>query len=212
MVVVDRSGAEVARLPEEPGHWVQSASFSPDSRLLATTIVGERVDPTDASVRIWDWERGEVVSTIDTFADGVVFDPTGTRIATFHTVQGTANVWDARTGDHLLTLAPPAAVGEITFSPDGTLMATGLSDGTVRLLDAETGVQQLVLQGDESPVGTLVFSPDGSKLASVGDDGIAHVWALDLDDLIAIATDRLTRSLSDDECRQYLHVERCPQP
>ncbi len=163
-------------------------------------------------MRIWDWERGEVVSTIDTFADGVVFDPTGTRIATFHTEQGTANVWDARTGDHLLTLAPPAAVGEITFSPDGTLMATGLSDGTVRLLDAETGVQQLVLQGDESPVGTLVFSPDGSKLASVGDDGIARVWALDLDDLIAIATDRLTRSLSDDECRQYLHVERCPQP
>ena len=56
----------------------------------------------------------------------------------------------------------------------------------------------------------MVFGPDGSKLASVGEDGLVHVWALDLDDLIAMATERLTRTLSDDECRQYLHVDRCP--
>ena len=49
-------------------------------------------------------------------------------------------------------------------------------------------------------------------LASVGDDGLVRVWALDLDELIAIATDRLTRTLTEDECRQYLHVERCPPP
>lgn len=32
--------------------------------------------------------------------------------------------------------------------------------------------------------------------------------ALDLDDLIAIATTRLTRGFSADECIQYLHLER----
>ena len=32
----------------------------------------------------------------------------------------------------------------------------------------------------------------------------------DLDDLIAIANERLTRGFTDDECRQYLHLERCP--
>jgi hypothetical protein len=47
-------------------------------------------------------------------------------------------------------------------------------------------------------------------LASQTDDGVVHLWALDLDDLIAIANDRLTRQLSDDECRQYLHLESCP--
>jgi hypothetical protein len=36
--------------------------------------------------------------------------------------------------------------------------------------------------------------------------------ALDLDDLVDIAERELTRDLTDAECRQYLHVERCPSP
>jgi hypothetical protein len=36
------------------------------------------------------------------------------------------------------------------------------------------------------------------------------VWALDLDRLLEIARDEATRSLTDDECRQYLHVDVCP--
>ena len=55
----------------------------------------------------------------------------------------------------------------------------------------------------------VVFSPDGSKLASAG-PGLVRVWALDLDDLIAIADTKVTRTLTDEECRQYLHVARCP--
>ena len=66
-------------------------------------------------------------------------------------------------------------------------MATGHADGTIRLWDADTGVQRLVLRGDGGRVGHVRFSPNGSKLVSVGADGIARVWALDLDDLIAIA-------------------------
>jgi hypothetical protein len=37
------------------------------------------------------------------------------------------------------------------------------------------------------------------------------VWALDLDELIAIARDRLTRTLSDAECAAY-HFDVCPAP
>jgi hypothetical protein len=34
---------------------------------------------------------------------------------------------------------------------------------------------------------------------------VVRVWALDIDELIAIANNELTRPLTDDECRQYLH-------
>jgi WD40 repeat protein/DNA-binding SARP family transcriptional activator len=211
VAVVDRSGAVVATLREAPGAWFQSVSFSPDARLLAMTRQGERDDPALRIVQIWDWERGEIVRTIDSPSWSVVFDPTRSRIATTGHLVGTAEVWDTATGERVATLASSAMFHGIAFSDDGSRVATAGADGVVRLWDPETGVELLALRGHETAVETVVFSPDGSRLASMGADGMVRVWALDLDDLIAIATDRLTRTLTDDECRRYLHVERCPE-
>jgi hypothetical protein len=57
--------------------------------------------------------------------------------------------------------------------------------------------------------GSVVFSSDGSMLASRNRDSV-RIWALDIDDLIDIAGENVTRSLTDEECRQYLHVQVCP--
>ena len=81
----------------------------------------------------------------------------------------------------------------------------------MRLWDAESGSQTLVLRGHRGLVSAVAFSPDATKLASVSGEGTVRVWALDLDDLIEIAEDKLTRTLTDEECSQYLHVDRCPQ-
>jgi Tol biopolymer transport system component len=121
-------------------------------------------------------------------------------------------VWDASTGDRLATLVAPVAITTLDFSADGTSIATGHADGTVRLWDAASGIEQLSLGGTPGRVTGLAFSPDGDKLATNGDDGVARVWALDVDDLVAIAEKRLTRGFTDDECRQYLHVASCPTP
>jgi hypothetical protein len=47
---------------------------------------------------------------------------------------------------------------------------------------------------------------------TAGEDGVVRVWLLDLDDLLALADDRRTRDLTDEECRQYLHTDRCEAP
>jgi hypothetical protein len=67
-------------------------------------------------------------------------------------------------------------------------------------------VQPLVLDGygDWLPWYTAGTGPSwgGRRLVPAG------CLACELDDLIAIANQRLTRPFSDDECRRYLHVER----
>ena len=122
-------------------------------------------------------------------------------------------IWDARTGRLVTTLS--GSTGEVTdveFSPSGSRVATASYDGTIRLWDPRTGESQLVLLGHIATVPHISFSPDGSQLASYGVEGVVRIWALELDDLIEIAQDRLTRPFTEEECRQYLHAERCSDP
>ncbi|HUF58178.1 MAG TPA: hypothetical protein VMR89_01640 [Actinomycetota bacterium] len=63
-----------------------------------------------------------------------------------------------------------------------------------------------MLRGHRFLVSGVAFGPDGRRLVSAGPDGVVRVWTLDLDELIEIA-DEVTRELTDDECRQYLHLQ-----
>jgi WD40 repeat protein len=69
-----------------------------------------------------------------------------------------------------------ATINSLDFSPDGSLLATGSNDGTVKIWNVQTGGLIRTLEGHSGPVNSVIFSPDGELLASGSSDNTVRIW------------------------------------
>ena len=160
---------------------IDSVVFSPDGTMLAS-------GGSDRVVQLWDAQTGQPVARLvahTRWISDIAFSPDGNTLASGGGWgDDTVLLWDMTTllpdtitGDTKATLKGHVnGVESVALSPDGTTVASGGADKTVRLWDAQTGKPIIILEGHTDEVGSLAFSPDGQILVSGSGDGTIRLW------------------------------------
>ena len=162
-----RISAEALVLKGHKGN-VNSASWSPDGSRIATAGWD--------SVKVWDPRNGVKTLGLDGEVTSVSWSPDGSRIATAG-ADGTARIWDARTGAESLALKGHSGrVNLVAWNLDGSRLATASVGGPTRVWDAGSGVEIFTLEGRTSQVNAAAWSSDGSRIATADSDGTTRVW------------------------------------
>jgi DNA-binding SARP family transcriptional activator len=130
-------------------------------RALSQTVLGSRL---------------QLILQHEGFVNTVWWSSDGTQILTA-SADGTAKVWDADTGEELLTLSGHQRwVVSAAWSPSGDRIVTASFDGTAKVWDAVTGEELLTFDGHNGALSEAEWSPDGARVATTGGDGRARVW------------------------------------
>jgi WD40 repeat protein len=74
------------------------------------------------------------------------------------------------------TMRHSETVNAVAYSPDGRLIASGSSDGRLKLWDTATFHEIRSLVGHSGWVLSVAFSPDGTRLASGSTDHTVRLW------------------------------------
>jgi WD40 repeat protein/DNA-binding SARP family transcriptional activator len=184
---------------------VFGVAFSPDGKRVFTA--GDRY------AREWDVATGEELRTfsgdgLDVY--GLALSPDGRRMA-LGRQDGSVSVWDVSSGEVLRQLTGHGGlVKSVAFNQDGTRLATGSFDKLAKVWEVGTGQEIATLYGNAGNVFGVAFSPDGKQLATAGGDGTARLYTLAVEELTGLARSRVTRPLTTEECRRYLHLKQCP--
>jgi WD40 repeat protein len=208
------SGKELLDLGER---LVFRAAFTPDGmfepgRYLAVNIFTEVLE-------VYDMVTGELLASLEVLPTMIRFDPTGRYLAS-GTLDGRVVVLDlaARVGgtaveDALVMDATVATGGVpgIALTADGVLATSAFDSPFIRLWDIHTGglLAELRTGLDGSSPPQLNFSPDGSYLLYPDAGNVLRKFYIDTDHLVDLARTRVTRPLSEDECRRFLDPVTC---
>lgn len=186
--------------------YVRNVYFSPDGQLLLSRNI-------EGEVVVWDAVTGEFLDR--PFGGGVIaLSPDRRTLASGGGGAGWGSIhfYDMTTREHLRTIADEKTaerndllrlrigssvsgrgiygeVRSLSFSPDGRTLASGLSDGTLRIWDANTDELLQTFMGHASGVENVAFHPDGKTLASSGRlDGTLRIYDANTGELLHTLT------------------------
>ncbi|EXA31288.1 hypothetical protein FOVG_17412 [Fusarium oxysporum f. sp. pisi HDV247] len=180
----DAVTGEYLRAPLGHNDYVGSIVLSSDATRVAS---GSK----DHTVKIWDTMTGQCLRTLkghNGFVSSVAFSDDATW-AVSGSSDGTVKIWDAATGQCLRTLEDnytsagsvtlsdyDDSINSVALSDNATRLASGSSDGTVKIWDTMTGECLRTLEGHYMSVRSVTLSGDATRVASASSDNTVKIW------------------------------------
>ncbi|KAL3474734.1 WD40-repeat-containing domain protein [Aspergillus californicus] len=151
-----------------------SLSISSNGLLLASCV--------SMIVNIWSISTGELLRDLDIVDDlfryrsTITFSPTDLILVSC--TMETVNIWDPTVLiQHQETnLNESHQVKSMAFSPDGHILASGYTDGTLHVWDHVENKLLWTKLGHSDGINFIRFSPDGNLLASCAEDQSINLW------------------------------------
>ena len=171
-----RTRRHLASLAPNDALWDIGArvEFSPDSRTL---VLQAQASPDQPNRLLhFDARTGELRGEIGYIPGraSILLGFAGSRIVTTSKLDRETVVRDVETLRGVGTYPASGDVG--TTSRDGALIALGSEDGTVRLVDTNTGAVRTGARRHDGAVTSLRFSADARRLVTAGGDQRLIVW------------------------------------
>ncbi|HND55405.1 MAG TPA: hypothetical protein PLV92_23485, partial [Pirellulaceae bacterium] len=148
---------------------VRGVAYSPDGRWLASAGA--------TGVKVWVADTGVEVAHLakNTSLRPIVFSPTGQYLAAGGEL-GAIHVWRCENGQFIGVAeikAESGAIYSLSFSPDGSLLASSSRD--VKLWSIPSGAPHSTAVASRMTTSCVQFSPDGRRLLTAGDDRYVRV-------------------------------------
>ena len=183
------SGGEIWSYVIDPNTTAESytcaVAYSPDAKIIAACApVG-----SDYDIRLLDAETGREIGNLT----GHAWKPWALAFTADSKVlyssgwDGAVRRWDVSRQQQLALPQGIRATPVVATSPNGRMLAYSDDSGTIRLVDANSGMEIRTLELPGSTYTQLAFSPDSQSLAGGGatDDSVqVAIWELTKGDVI----------------------------
>ena len=156
------------RIQDSKHKYFHEASYSPDGALIAARA--------GKALYVWDARSYSRLDVLGEQSDSVAAFEFSSDSSTLASANRYAiQLWSTDNFESVANISLSSEACSVAFKPDGTRLAIGCGDGTIRLVDMHKYEEVATLLGHQDAVRGLRFTPDGNQLISSA-GGTIRIW------------------------------------